>query len=325
MRSGPVRLLKGNDSGLRPNAEEGRGADRAMGIDRRTFLRGLGTGLAVAAPGSSLLLPGRAGAAVAAADREFMGVLVDTTRCVGCQSCEAACAEANNLPIPAIGDASVFEKVRDTSETQWTLVNRFKTEKGEIFVKKQCMHCNQPGCVAACLVKAMEKRKNGAVTWDTNCMGCRYCMVSCPFDVPKFEYGSAVPKIQKCSLCWERLEKGQKPACVEACPAEALTFGTRRELLEEARRRIYQNQGQYISRIYGEHEVGGTGYLYLSAVPFEQIGFRTDLGTTAYPEYSKGFLYSVPIVLLLWPALLVGMNTITNRKDEVRRREGGAR
>ncbi|MBI4632922.1 MAG: 4Fe-4S dicluster domain-containing protein [Deltaproteobacteria bacterium] len=297
-----------------------------MGIDRRTFLKGLGTGVAAAAPAGvaagSLLLPGKVGAKAAAENREFMGVLVDTTRCVGCRSCEMACADAHNLPMPN-GDASVLDKKRDTSETQWTLINRYKTEKGEVFAKKQCMHCNQPGCVAACLVKAMEKKKEGAVTWDDNCMGCRFCMVSCPFDIPKFEYGSAVPKIQKCSLCWEKLQKGEKPTCVEACPAEALTFGTRRELIEEANRRIYRDSGKYISHIYGEHEVGGTGYLYLSSVPFEQIGFRTDLGTIAYPEYSKGFLYSVPIVLLLWPALLVGVSTLTKREGEVRSKEGG--
>lgn len=295
-----------------------------MGMDRRTFLKGLGTGIAVAAPGSSLF-PGRLEAKEVVASKEFMGVLVDTTRCIGCRSCEMACAEAHAMPVPDIGDASAFEKIRQTSVTQWTVVNRYKTEKGEVFVKKQCMHCNQPGCVAACLVKSMEKREDGAVTWDTNCMGCRFCMVSCPFDIPKFEYDSAVPKIQKCSLCWERLKKGEKPACVEACPADALAFGTRRELIEEANRRIYKDSGQYISRIYGENEVGGTGYLYLSAVPFEQIGFRIDLGTTAYPEFSKGFLYSVPIVLLLWPAFLIGVNTITRRKDEVQSREGGKR
>jgi Fe-S-cluster-containing dehydrogenase component len=293
-----------------------------MGIDRRTFLKGLGTGIAGVAPGS-LLLPSKLGAKEPAANEEFMGVLVDTTRCIGCRSCEMACADAHNLPIPDISDASAFEKIRKTSETQWTLVNRYETEKGKIFAKKQCMHCNQPGCVAACLVKAMEKRKNGAVTWDTNCMGCRFCMVSCPFDIPKFEYGSATPKIQKCSLCWERLQKGEKPACVEACPAEALAFNTRRELIEEANKRIYQDSGKYVSHIYGEREVGGTGYLYLSGVPFDQIGFRTDLGTTAYPEFSKGFLYSVPIVLLLWPAFLMGVNTITKRKDEARTKEGG--
>lgn len=293
-----------------------------MGIDRRTFLKGLGTGLAAAAP-SSLLLPGKLGAREVAAGEEFMGVLVDTTRCIGCRSCEMACAEAHNLPIPDISNTSVLEKNRQTSDTQWTLVNRYKTEKGEVFAKKQCMHCNQPGCVAACLVKAMQKRADGAVTWDTNCMGCRFCMVSCPFDIPKFEYNSAVPKIQKCSLCWERLQKGGKPACVEACPADALAFNTRRELIEEANRRIYRESGKYVSHIYGEREVGGTGYLYLSGVPFDQIGFRTDLGTIAYPEFSKGFLYSVPIVLLLWPAFLIGVNTLTKRETEVRRKEGG--
>lgn len=298
-----------------------------MGIDRRTFLKGLGTGLAGVAPGCFLLPSSLKAGQIAASNTstEFMGVLVDTTRCIGCRACEQACAEAHNFPVPDISDTSVFEKERKTSETKWTLVNRYKTEKGEVFAKKQCMHCNQPGCVSACLVKAMQKRANGAVTWDPNCMGCRFCMVSCPFDVPKFEYGSAVPKIQKCSLCWERLQKGEKPACVEACPAEALAFNTRRELIEEAHRRIYRESGKYISHIYGEHEVGGTGYLYLSGVPFDQIGFRTDLGTIPYPEYSKGFLYSVPIVLLLVPAVLAGISTLTKRENEVRSKEGGER
>ncbi|HBB18297.1 MAG: hypothetical protein A3J94_13860 [Syntrophus sp. RIFOXYC2_FULL_54_9] len=293
-----------------------------MVIDRRSFLKGLGAGIAGVAAGSSLL-PGKLEAGGTPEDKEFMGVLVDTTRCVGCRSCEMACAEANKLPIPDIGDASAFDKIRSTSETQLEVVNRFKTAKGEVFVKKQCMHCNQPGCVSACPVKAMEKQKEGPVTWDTNCMGCRYCMVSCPFDIPKFEHYGATPKLQKCNLCWERLKKGEKPACVEACPAEALTFGTRRGLIEEANTRIYKTPKEYVSHIYGEHEAGGTGYLYLSSVPFEQIGFRNDLGTTAYPEYTKGFLYSVPVILLLWPAFLSGVSAITKRKENVRSKEGG--
>jgi len=289
-----------------------------MGIDRRTFLKGLGAGIA----GSSLLA-GRLEAAGAPANKEFMGVLVDTTRCVGCRTCEQACAEAHKLPIPDTSDASAFKKIRQTSETSWAVVNRHITEKGEVFAKKQCMHCNQPGCVSACPVKAMEKQKEGPVTWDTNCIGCRYCMVSCPFDIPKFEHYGATPKLQKCNLCWERLQKGEKPACVEACPADALAFGTRRALIEEANTRIYKTPKEYNSHIYGEHEAGGTGYLYLSSVPFEQIGFRSDLGTTAYPEYTKGFLYSVPVVLFLWPAFLSGVSAITKRKENVRSKEGG--
>ena len=203
------------------------------------------------------------------------------------------------------------------------VINRYQTRKGEVFVKKQCMHCNQPGCVAACLVKAMEKRKEGPVTWSDNCMGCKDRMPSCPFEIPKFEYSSPNPRIQKCNLCWNRLEKGGQPACVEACPEQTIIFGARRKLIEEANKRIYQNLGQYVTQIYGEHEVGGTGYLYLSKVPFEQIGFRTDLGTTPYPEYSRGFLYSVPFVLLLWPAFLIGVNTLTGRDEEKRRTGAG--
>jgi Fe-S-cluster-containing dehydrogenase component len=293
-----------------------------MGIDRRSFLKVLGGGIAGAAAGG-ILAPRTLRANVAPHPMEFVGVLVDTTRCVGCRSCEVACSEANHLPAPDTGDESIFEKERQMTVSQLTVVNCYQTEKGEVFVKKQCMHCNQPGCVSACLVKAMEKRKEGPVTWNANCMGCRYCMASCPFEVPKFEYESSNPRIQKCNLCWERLKKGEKPACVENCPEEALLFGPRRKLIEEANRRIYQKPGEYFPHIYGEHEVGGTGYLYLSKVPFEQIGFRTDLGTTPYPEFTKGFLYSVPLVLLLWPAFLIGVNTLTKREDE--RKRGGER
>lgn len=292
-----------------------------MEINRRLFLQILG-GATVGTVFGNLLIPKKSQARTITQLPEFMGVLVDTTRCVGCRSCEVACAEANHLPIPDPGDSSVFEKERKTSVNQWTVVNRYETERGEVFVKRQCMHCNQPGCVAACLVKAMQKRKEGPVTWDTNCMGCRYCMPSCPFEIPKFEFQSANPKIQKCNLCWERLKIGEIPACVQNCPEEALLFGKRRELIEEARRRIYQNPGSYIPHIYGEHEVGGTGYLYLSKVPFEQIGFRTDLGTTPYPEYTKDFLYSVPLVLLLWPAFLIGVNALTKREET---QKGGGR
>ena len=147
-------------------------------------------------------------------------------------------------------------------------------------------------------------------------MGCRFCMVSCPFEMLKFEYDSPNPKIQKCRMCFERLQNGEAPACVTECPEEGIIFGKRRELIEEARRRIYENPDQYVHEIYGEHEVGGTGTLYLSSVPFEQIGFRTDLGSTPYPDYTKTFLYSVPVVLTLWPAFLLAVNRATKKDDE---------
>jgi formate dehydrogenase iron-sulfur subunit len=141
-------------------------------------------------------------------------------------------------------------------------------------------------------------------------------MISCPFDIPKFEFDSAVPRMQKCILCWDRLEKGEQPACVQHCIGKALHFGNRSDLMETAKERIYKNPDKYHHQIYGENEVGGTGWIYISAVPFEQIGFRTDLGTTAYPEYTKQFLYSVPVVLLLWPAMLLALNKATDREGE---------
>ena len=250
-------------------------------------------------------------------------MLVDTTRCIGCRSCEVACSEAQNNFVPNIRNDNALEKVRDTSDKQYTVVNRFKTEKGEVFVKKQCMHCWQPACAAACLVNAMFKTKEGPVTWNGDkCMGCRFCMISCPFDIPKFEYLGWNPKIQKCTMCYERLQEGKKPACVESCPTDALMFGPKRELMEVARHRVYSHPDKYVHQIYGEHEVGGTGWLYLSAVPFNQIGFRTDLGTTPYPEYTKQFLVSVPLILFGVPALLLGLNELTDRKNELRENHG---
>ncbi len=249
-------------------------------------------------------------------DTEFVGVLVDTTRCIGCRSCEKACAEVHGFEVPDVENDNALEKHRTTSEKQWTVVNKFETEKGEVFVKMQCMHCWQPACASACLTNAMYKTKEGPVIWrDGKCLGCRYCMAACPFDIPKYEYNSWNPKVQKCNMCWERLQEGKKPACVEACPTDALMFGKKRELMEIARVRIYHHPEKYVHKIYGEYEVGGTGWLYISAVPFEQLGFRTDLGTTPYPEYTKEFLYAVPLVLFGAPALLLGLNLLSGKEE----------
>ena len=279
-------------------------------MNRRTFVQTLGIA------GASML-PMRLGRAEQETPTtEFVGILVDTTRCIGCRSCEMACAETHGFPQPN-PDEAVFEKVRMPSVTQWSIINRYQTNKGEVFAKKQCMHCNQPACASACLTKAMLKTEEGPVIWrEGKCMGCRFCMISCPFDIPKFEYDSPVPKIQKCTLCWDRLREGNRPACVEACPAEALMFGKRRELIEEARRRIAASPDEYVHHLYGEHEAGGSAYMYLSKVPFEQVGFRTDLDSTSYPELTKDYLYAVPIVLTLWPAFLLALSHSTKEDRE---------
>lgn len=289
-------------------------------MDRRQFLKTSATvGAAVAGIRNSK-------AESTKENKEFVGVLVDTTRCIGCRSCEVACSVTYGNFVPDVKNDNALDKVRDTTDKQFTVVNRFNTEKGEVFVKRQCMHCWQPACAAACLVNAMAKTKEGPVTWDGDkCMGCRFCMISCPFDIPKAEYLSWNPRIMKCPMCFERLQEGKKPACVEACPTDALMFGPKRQLMEIARHRVYSHPDKYVHHIYGEHEVGGTCWLYLSAVPFEQIGFRTDLGTTPYPEYTKQFLVAVPLILFGVPALLLGLNELADRKEEVRENRGWTR
>jgi formate dehydrogenase iron-sulfur subunit len=285
-------------------------------MNRREFLK-------VAGAAGAALAGSTAEGEEASEPSEFVGVLADTTRCIGCRSCEQACALANGLPAADIEDEAALEKVRQTSETRFTVVNRYQTSKGEVFVKKQCMHCWQPACAAACLTNAMYKTREGPVIWRSDkCMGCRFCMISCPFDIPKFEYHHWNPKIQKCTMCFDRLQAGKKPSCVQACPTDALMFGMKRDLMEVARVRIYNHPDRYVHKIYGEHEVGGTGWLYLAAVPFEELGFRTDLGTTPYPEFTRDFLYGVPLVLFGLPALLLGLHLLAEREDETALRVG---
>jgi Fe-S-cluster-containing dehydrogenase component len=290
-----------------------RDQDPQPGFDRRGFLK------VVAAAGVATATADRAQASSADAPGDPYGVLVDTTRCVGCRNCELVCAEANGLPEPDLDDA-VLERERRTSDDSFSVINRYETSAGEVFVKRQCMHCVTPACASACLTRAMLKTAQGPVVWrESKCMGCRYCMVSCPFDMPKFEYDSANPRIRKCTMCFDRISQGGVPACVENCLGEALLFGRRSELLYEARKRIAEAPDSYVHSIYGEQEAGGTCWLYLAAVPFEELGFRTDLARHAYPEMTREFLYGVPVVLTLAPAMLLALNRATNRNNDAGR------
>ena len=284
-----------------------------MDLHRRDFFRVLGaTGLTLAVGKELKAAPG------AKASLEFRGVLYDAARCKGCRGCEYDCADANGLPEPL--PTKDIKGLRTPDDKHRTVVNEYKTSKGIVYAKMQCMHCNEPACASACLTQAMTKTKDGAVIWrEDKCMGCRYCMVSCPFNIPKFEYHSANPKIEKCTMCFEtRVKKGELPACVENCPNEALMYGTRRELIQEARRRIFEKPDLYYNQIYGEHEAGGTCWLYISPVPFKEIGLNTSVQTASYPALTKGFLYSVPSVFVLAPALLLGIQQATKKDNSTK-------
>jgi formate dehydrogenase iron-sulfur subunit len=256
------------------------------------------------------------------------GVLHDITLCIGCRLCEEACNKVNDLPPPQkpFKDLSVLDQRRRTDEKSYTVVNRYSIDSGKgsvVFRKLQCNHCKEPACASACFVSAFTKTPEGAVVYDPSvCVGCRYCIIACPFNVPAFEYDDPLkPKVMKCTMCYPRVTEGKLPGCVEACPQEALTFGKRVDLITIARERIRKHPDRYIDHIYGEYEMGGTNWLYLSGAPFEEIDLRTDLGVSPAPEFTSGALGFVPVIVGVWPALLGGIYLVTQRKDRIAARE----
>jgi len=256
---------------------------------------------------------------------ERMGVLVDTTVCVGCRRCEYACKSAHGLPTESIdtyGDRSVFEVQRRPDHTALTVVNEYDNLKKPdipINVKVQCMHCDHPACLSACIVGAISKQESGAVIWDTDkCIGCRYCMMACPFQIPAFEFENALePKIMKCDFCIQRTQEDKLPACVEICPFEALTYGKLFELHKIAHDKIKDNPDRYIDKIFGDLEVGGTSWLYLAGKDFNELGFPK-LGHDPAPGVSEAiqhgvFAYFVPPLSVY--ALLGGVMWLTKKKN----------
>jgi Fe-S-cluster-containing dehydrogenase component len=259
-------------------------------VTRRQVLKTLGAACA-------------AGAAPVAADARIhgppaddaFGVLVDTAACIGCRKCEWACNQANHLPVQSLAtfeDTSVFARHRRPDAAHYTVVNRFPAATPEaqpIHVKVQCMHCVDPACASACLVSALVKQPDGAVTYEPwRCMGCRYCMVACPFGIPAYEYHNpTTPRVRKCSFCHERVvREGRAPACVEICPTQCLTFGPRNELVRVAHRLIDAEPDRYENHVYGETEAGGGSWLYLASVSFEELAFPT-LGESAPPQLTE--------------------------------------
>jgi formate dehydrogenase iron-sulfur subunit len=236
-------------------------------------------------------------------------MLIDITLCVGCNSCQEACKKANGLP---------EGEEKKLSATAYTALE----EHDGVFVRRMCQHCESPTCVSVCPVGALEKTVEGPVIYDeSKCIGCRYCMQACPFQVPRYEWGSTYPRIQKCVLCHDRITKGLPTACSEACPTGATKFGDRDDLIIEALGRIQAEPTKYINKVYGQNEVGGTSILYISSVPFEQLGFRTQLEATPLPTLTWNALSKVPGVVSVGGVLLAGIWWITNRRIEVQRYE----
>ena len=240
-----------------------------------------------------------------------VGLLYDSTRCIGCNACSEACKDQNKLPGP----------VQDhTTAYTWTIVQ----EHEGAHVRKLCMHCLVPTCASVCPVGALKKTPEGPVVYDSEkCMGCRYCMMACPFDVPKYQWDRAVPIVGKCIMCFDRVKDGKATACAEVCPVGATVFGERKELIMDARERMRANPTAYVDAIYGIKEAGGTGVLMMAGVPFATLGLNTNLPDEPPPMRTWQVLSKLPDFVAVWGASLYAIHWITSRRDDVAKTERG--
>jgi formate dehydrogenase iron-sulfur subunit len=270
-------------------------------INRRAFLKLGGAGL-----GAALLAPTGAGQAAApksAAADKAASMLYDGGKCVGCRACQSACKARAGLPVEP--DATgLYEAPQDLSASTWTLIKLYQDQSKHAFVKRQCMHCIEPACVSVCPVGALEKLESGPVVYHAErCIGCRYCMAACPFEVPKSQWDKNLPLIQKCDFCADRQAAGQEPVCSQVCPTGALIYGNRKQMLDTANTRINSN-ASYSRQIYGEDEAGGTSMLYISPVDFKSLGFPS-LDARALPAITWPYMMAVPGIVVV----MVGLST----------------
>ena len=294
-----------------------------MEIKRRDFFKIAAVGTVSLAARSVLAEEGSPGNE----SGQSIGVLVDTAVCIGCRKCEWACDQQNKLTNRTqaeFEDKSVFQQHRRPDHFAYTVVNQFQDPKHtdkKYTIKVQCMHCLRPACVSACIVGALTKDKRGPVVYDAwKCIGCRYCMVACPFQIPAYEYDNAfTPQVRKCTFCFERvIQEGSKPACVAICPNEALTFGKRDDLIDAAYVRMKATPDRYVNHVYGEYEAGGTNWLYLAPVDFANTELPK-LDGKPIPEITEkiqhGIFKSFLPPLALYGLLGLVMHTLGEKKD----------
>jgi len=232
-------------------------------------------------------------------------MLIDIKKCIGCGSCAAACKQLHGFhsdPEPTLSD------------TAFTVVE----PRGDKFVRKVCMHCNDPACASACPVGAIKKTPLGPVVYDAGkCIGCRYCMLACPYGVPRYQWTKLAPYVKKCDLCSERVRAGSQPACTVACPVQASIFGDRDELIAEAWNRI-RSDSSYVPRIYGLQEAGGGSVLFVSDVDFESLGFKPlPTGTQPVPTLTAAAMGDSPKVVIMGGTILSALYWITQRRRDV--------
>ncbi len=239
-------------------------------------------------------------------------IMTDVTKCVGCEKCVTACVKENNL-----SKALPWRWINKDglSSERFTSVLR-KPEKH--YVRKQCRHCLEPACVSSCPVGALQKTKDGPVIYDSGkCMGCRYCMMACPYGIPRYSWEDAVPYVRKCTMCYPRIKKNELPACVSVCQEKATIFGERDVLIAEAKRRIKNSPDKYINKVYGETEVGGTSVIYISDIPLDFLGWEKTPGVKPLPSLTRYAMNAVPPVFLGMGALMFGLYKFSERRSQI--------
>ncbi len=241
-------------------------------------------------------------------------ILYDATLCIGCKACEQACADRNKLPY----DEGIASEQRQSAHKLTVVM-----EKNGKFMRRLCMNCVDPTCASVCPVGALRKTAGGPVTYDENrCIGCRYCMVACPFDVPKYEWNAVLPRVRKCDMCADRVAAGKQTACAEICPVGATKFGEREELIAEAQKRLRDAPGQYVNEVYGLQEAGGTSVLLLSGVSVGDFGYPTNVAREPLPMLTYRVLSRIPDLVGLGGVFLGGIWWVTHRREEVALAEG---